>query len=121
MNIPNYLTYFVLAWKAGVCVEPNVCLLHRPIEELITVAHEAHFRLELWYALALTRYRHTIKRTYIEERFEKHAEFCKMVAQGRRESGTAAFKHRNSAVKNVFDDNADTSSDSDDGVSQDYY
>ena len=92
-----------------------------PIEELITVAHEAHFRLELWYALALTRFRHTIKRTYIEERFEKHAEFCRMVAQGRRESGTAAFKHRNSAVKNVFDDNADTSSDSDDGVSQDYY
>ena len=92
-----------------------------PIEELITVAHEAHFRLELWYALALTRFRHTIKRTYIEERFEKHAEFCKMVAQGRRESGTAAFKHRNSAVANVLDDNADTSSDSDDGVSQDYY
>ena len=92
-----------------------------PIEQLITVAHEAHFRLELWYALSLTRYRHTISKKYVSERFEKHAEFCKFVAQDRRENGTAAFKDRNSAVSKVTDDDNDSSSDSDDGVSGEYY
>jgi hypothetical protein len=92
-----------------------------PIEQLITVAHEAHFRLELWYALSLTRFRHTIIRSYKAERFAKHTEFCKFVAQDRRENGTAAFKHRNAAVLNVLDDNDDSSSDSDDGVNGEYY
>ena len=92
-----------------------------PIESLITVAHEAHFRLELWYAMALTRYRHTISRAYITERFQKHAEVCQMVAQDRRENGTAAFKHRNATVSHIDDDEKESSSDSDDGVSGDYY
>jgi hypothetical protein len=92
-----------------------------PIEQLITVAHDAHFRLELWYALSLTRFRHTINRSYITERFKMHPEFCKFVAQDRRKNGTAAFKYRNAAVSKVLDDNADSSSDSDDGVSGDYY
>lgn len=92
-----------------------------PIESLITVAHEAHFRLELWYAMALTRYRHTISRAYITERFQKHAEVCQMVAQDRRENGTAAFKHRNATVSHIDDDEKESSNDSDDGVSGDYY
>ena len=92
-----------------------------PIELLITVAHEAHFRLELWYALSLTRYRHTISKTYVSERFEKHAEFSKFVAQDRRATGTAAFNLRNSAVKMDTEHDKDSSSDSDDGVSGEYY
>ena len=92
-----------------------------PIELLITVAHEAHFRLELWYTLSLTRDRHTISKQYVSERFEKHAEFCKFVARDRRENGTAAFKHRNSAVSMVKDHEKDSSRDSDDGVSGEYY
>ncbi len=75
-----------------------------PIERLITVAHEAHFRLDLWYALALTRYRHKISRKYITDRFQKHAEVCQMDAQDRRENGAAAFKHRNATVSDINDD-----------------
>ena len=92
-----------------------------PIEELITVAYEAHFRLELWYALAHTRYSHTIAKQYVSDRFEKHAEFCQFVAQDRRENGTAAFKLRNSTVSKVNDDDKDSSTDSDDGVSGEFY
>ena len=92
-----------------------------PIEQLITVPYEAHFRLELWYALAHTRYSHTIAKQYVSDRFEKHAEFCQFVAQDRRENGTAAFKLRNSTVSNVNDDDKDSSTDSDDGVSGEFY
>ena len=92
-----------------------------PIEQLITVPYEAHFRLELWYALAHTRYSHTIAKQYVSDRFDKHAEFCQFVAQDRRENGTAAFKLRNSAVSKVDDDDKESSTDSDDGVSGEFY
>ncbi len=41
-----------------------------PIENLITVAHEAHFRLELWYALRAQSFRHDTAKSAQEERKE---------------------------------------------------
>ena len=75
----------------------------------------------MWYALAHTRYSHTIAKQYVSDRFDKHAEFCQFVAQDRRENGTAAFKLRNSAVSKVDDDDKESSTDSDDGVSGEFY
>jgi hypothetical protein len=91
-----------------------------PIENLITVAHEAHFRLELWYALTAQSFRHDTARVACEERAEKHHKLCMLVAQDRRENGTLAFKNRNS-TKATNDDNSDNSDDSDEGVDSQFY
>ena len=91
-----------------------------PIENLITVAHEAHFRLELWYALTAQSFRHDTARVACEERAEKHHNLCKLVAQDRRDNGTLAFKTRNSTTANN-DDDSDISDDSDEGVDSQFY
>jgi hypothetical protein len=91
-----------------------------PIENLITVAHEAHFRLELWYALTAQSFRHDTARVACEERAEKHHNLCKLVAQDRRDNGTLAFKTRNSTTTNN-DDDSDISDDSDEGVDSQFY
>jgi hypothetical protein len=46
-----------------------------PIEQVITVAHEAHFRLELWYSRRGLNYNsHDTSKKNIQERHDKFAE-----------------------------------------------
>jgi hypothetical protein len=91
-----------------------------PIEDLITVAHEAHFRCELWYTLVTQAYRHDASKAANEERFKRHQRFCFLVAKDRRENGTNAFNHRNSQ-KPVNEGQIDSSSDDDTGVDNEFY
>jgi len=91
-----------------------------PIENLITVAHEAHFRLELWYALTAQSFRHDTARLACEERAEKHRNLCMLVQQDRRDNGTLAFKSRNS-TRATNDDDSKISDDSDEGVDSQFY
>jgi hypothetical protein len=55
------------------------------ISSLITIAHEAHFRLELWY---------TSKVTHIAKRKENFLFFCKLVKKDRLDNEAAAFAQR---------------------------
>ncbi len=90
-----------------------------PIEEVITVAHEAHFRLELWYSLRGLNYsRHDSWKKNIAERHDKFAEFCRCVIADRHDNATAAFKKRTAAGPPVVYDAA-SSSDDDDGCQPD--
>jgi hypothetical protein len=92
-----------------------------PIEELITVAHEAHFRLELWYSLRGLNYsRHDSSKQNIAERHDKFAEFCRYVIADRHDNATAAFTKRTAGGPPVVDDAA-SSSDDDDGVETDFW
>jgi hypothetical protein len=91
-----------------------------PIENLITVAHEAKVRLELWYALTAQSFRHDTARVAYEERAEKHHNLCMLVAQDRRDNATLAFKNRNS-TKATNDDDSDKSDDIDEGVYSQFY
>jgi hypothetical protein len=49
------------------------------IGSLLTIAHEAHFRLELWYTLSKVDFSHTSKITHIAKRKENFLAFCKLV------------------------------------------
>jgi len=92
------------------------------IDELITVPHEAHFRLELWYALVNQAYRHEPSKLESEARHEKHTAFCALVAQDRHENAANAFKHRTSLSGNAATtQGADSSSDDDTGVPDEFY
>ena len=96
-------------------------MLISPIENLITVAHEAHFRLELWYALQAQSFRHDTAKSTQEERKEKHTNLCILVAQDRRENGTLANKHRNTTRATNDEDSHNSDSDSDEGLDSQYY
>jgi hypothetical protein len=62
-----------------------------PIEQIITVAHEAHFRLELWYSLRGLNYSHDTSKKNIEERHHKFGEFCRYVNADRHDNATEAL------------------------------
>ena len=92
-----------------------------PIENLITVAHEAHFRLELWYALKAQSFRHDTAKIAQVDRKEKHKNLCILVAQDRMENGTGANRNRNTSRASNDDDSHNSDSESDEGVDSQYY
>ena len=49
------------------------------IQKLITIAHEAHFRLELWLALSKQGFRHKTTSAWTDKRKEYWDEFLKLV------------------------------------------
>jgi hypothetical protein len=64
------------------------------IGSLITIAHEAHFRLELWYTLSKIDFSHSSKVTHIAKRKENFIAFCKLVKTDRLHNEAAAFAQR---------------------------
>jgi hypothetical protein len=84
-----------------------------PIRDLITVAHEAHFRMELYYALERQRYRHSVTHAWALERRTIWLEFCELVLQDRQANEITASQAR-LATLNQPDDASDASSDVDD-------
>jgi hypothetical protein len=91
-----------------------------PIEQIITVAHEAHFRLELWYSLRGLNYSHDTSKKNIEERHNKFGEFCRYVNADRNDNATEAFTTKTAAGPPIVDDAA-SSSDEDDGPAEDFW
>ncbi len=91
-----------------------------PIEQVITVAHEAHLRMELWYCLRGLNYSHDTSKKNIEERHHKFAEFCRYVNADRHDNATEAFKTRTAAGPPLVDDAA-SSSDEEDGCAEDFW
>jgi hypothetical protein len=91
-----------------------------PIEDIIQVAHEAHFRLELWYAMVNHAYRHEPSKVQRTSRHAKHTALCALVTLERRECATHAFKHR-SSVFGSQEAQCDSSSDDDTGVPEEFY
>ena len=80
------------------------------ISEMITPAHEAHFRAELWYALPHVAFRHSISNTHAKERQKKWAEFLPLVFQDRlqHEEEAHATRSLNIAQRNGhLDDGGD--------------
>ena len=118
-NYPRLFDLFCAGLESG-RIRGTKQLGRTPIEELITVAHEAHFRLELWYALAIQAYRHDPSKTARGERYDKHHTLCGFVAQERRETASNAFKHRCDNTQESDDSDAD-SSDDDTGVNEEFY
>jgi hypothetical protein len=91
-----------------------------PIEEVITVGHEAHFRLELWYCLRGLNHNHDTSKKNIEKRHIKFSEFCRYVIADCHDNATAAFETRTASGPPLVDDAA-SSSDDDDGCEEDYW
>ena len=119
-NFPKLFDLFCAGMESGKIRGIQKVEEMTPIEDLVTVAHEAHFRCELWYTLVTQAYRHDASKAANEERFKRHQRFCFLVAKDRRENGTNAFNHRNSQ-KPVNEGQIDSSSDDDTGVDNEFY
>ena len=78
------------------------------ISSLITIAHEAHFRLELWFTLSKVDFSHSSKVTHIAKRKEYFTAFCKLVKQDRIDNEAAAFAQR--VASDELDGNIDGAS-----------
>jgi hypothetical protein len=72
------------------------------IGSLITIVHEAHFRLELWYTLSKADFSHSAKVTHIAKRKENFLAFCKLVKQDRLDNEANAHAQR--LTKEEIDD-----------------
>ena len=90
------------------------------IEQVITVAHEAHFRLELWFSLRGGNFSHDTSKQNINERHGKFGEFCRFVNEDRHDNADKAFDNRHAAGPPSVND-SDSDDDSDDGVEEDFY
>ena len=91
------------------------------ILKLITIAHEAHFRLELWLALSKQGFRHKTTSAWTDKRKEYWDEFCKIVAEDRRDNAETASDNR---LGENAEQNAQSSDEDDDdngGLNVDYF
>jgi hypothetical protein len=64
------------------------------ISDLITPAHEAHFRLELWYHLASHDFRHAISKSHANDRIRHWQDFLPMVFKDRQDNEVLAAATR---------------------------
>ena len=79
------------------------------VRNLLTVAHEANIRVELFYALKSQRYRHTPTKAHGKKRTKKWNTFCHLVVQDRAANEAAATMARLGA--GVVEENIDDSGD----------
>ncbi len=82
-----------------------------PLHKLITIAHEAHVRLEIWLALSKQGFRQKTTNAWHDKRREYWNDFCKLVAQDRKENEEIASTNRlggaNYQEENAMDENND--------------
>jgi hypothetical protein len=90
------------------------------LQKLITIAHEAHFRLELWLALSKQGFRHKTTSAWHDKRKDYWDEFCKLVSKDRQDNEETASTTR---LGEIPDRNPDCSDDDDDcgGVDPEFF
>ena len=92
------------------------------LEDYLTLAHEAHFRLELWYALSCFNYAHSISRDAGEIRVANWKKMLQFVKEDRAKNLAAAVKQRLAGCHESdddYDDGEDFDADGDDSDSID--
>ena len=93
-------------------LESGMLKMSRPksptrLGKLITIAHEAHFRLEIWLALTKQGFRHKTTTSWNDKRRHYWTEFCKLVAQDRKDNEeTASISRIGGGVLQQQDDSS---------------
>ena len=88
------------------------------------MAHEAHFRSEIWLALTHKRYRHQVTITWAHERRAIWLKFCQLVKEDRNNNDELASKTRLEELEGDDVESGDESSDGDnipDAVDSSFY
>ena len=86
-------THFCQGLESGM-LKQSMKLQPTPLAALITIAHEAHFRAELWLQLGKATFRHTTTSEHIEYRKTNFDEFCELVMKDREDNEADASSRR---------------------------
>jgi hypothetical protein len=86
-------TIFCQGLESGL-LKQSMKLPPTPLAKLITIAHEAHFRAELWLHLGKATFRHLTTNDVIRYRKENFDEFCDIVAKDREDNEADASSRR---------------------------
>jgi hypothetical protein len=86
-------THFCQGLESGL-LKQSMKLPPTPLAKLITIAHEAHFRAELWLHLGKATFRHLTTNDHIRNRKENFDEFCDLVAKDREDNEADASSRR---------------------------
>ena len=78
-----------------------------PLHELITKAHEAHFRVELYFAMSRKVYKHTNTPSLYKERVKMFNHVIQSVREGREKWLEAAIEERKTSMTNEQRDEFD--------------
>jgi hypothetical protein len=89
----NVFTHFCQGLESGM-LKQSQKLQPTPLAALITIAHEAHFRAELWLHLGKATFRHNTTTEHIEYRKSNFDEFCELVAKDREDNEADASNRR---------------------------
>ncbi len=84
-----------------------------PIKKLITIPHEAHFRLELWFSLSRPGFNHSPNKDWNFTRKREWNSFLALVLEDRKNNEVAAHRNR-MQMMNENDDDDDSNDDGDD-------
>jgi hypothetical protein len=86
-------TLFCQGLESGM-FKQSMKLPSTPLAKLITIAHEAHFRAELWLHLGKASFRHYPFNEHITYRKENFDEFCELVVKDREDNEADASTRR---------------------------
>jgi hypothetical protein len=119
-NAPVF-NLFCLGLESGMLKMARTMQPARIEKLIITIAHEAHFRLELWLALSKQGFRHKTTGAWTDKRKEYWDEFCQLVAKDRKDNSDTACNNR---LGEMHEDNAQSSEEDDDdkeGLNPEYF
>jgi hypothetical protein len=86
-------TLFCQGLESGM-LKQSMKLNPTPLASLITIAHEAHFRAELWLHLGRATFKHSATNEHIQYRKSNFDEFCEFVAKDREDNEADASSRR---------------------------
>lgn len=79
----------------------------QPLEETLTCANEAHFRMELWYALQSPSYHHGLSAEWHKERKDNWKAAMARVHKDRTDNAAAAWERRSEDLNAIDDSDND--------------
>jgi hypothetical protein len=90
------------------------------IKKLITVAHEAHFRAEIWFALSIPAYHHRPHKQWIATRKAEWQRFLELVYRDRKDNADNAHLRRMQSLDEA-DQNSDEDNSNNEGLDPKYF
>ena len=96
---PNLYNHFCLGMESGKLRGMEVRTQTCALQDMLSIAYEAHFRLELYLACGTQGYRHSYSADALKARAAQFSNTCRAVKSDREENGIAAWHCRQTHLR----------------------
>ena len=96
---PNVYNMFCLGMESGKLRGMDVRSQTCSLQDMLSIAYEAHFRLELYLACSTQGYRHSYSAEAQKARAKQFSSTCKAVKADRETNGPAAWRARQTHLR----------------------